>query len=311
MGLLNIFKKKKNGVHITWGVTTNSNDKYDPWEKNGVSMNEKYAIAAFIRMSEHGAKVGRTNDDYARYFNYRYGVNDPIRYHKRVIADGYLVEAAPEIALGKLKVEQLKSILSNAGLSDKGKKDILVSRIIDNIGVESLNLDRYYIPSEKGMEHLRKYEYSFRLFSYNISFEEFDERKKMYPNSAKPNDIMWQILNTRFNDYNIRGSYSMARNELLCMAKLLEDEARYVDALYRYILVLYYDVNGCGVGDVILAPGIVERIHKLKEHYDERIVSRCYDRYKLPHRCVDRENFEKMLFDIFENKTIDIKNYTR
>lgn len=311
MGLLNIFKRKKKSAQITWEVTTNSSNKYNPWGKNEISVNDKYAIAAFIRISEHGAKVGRTNDDYARYFNYRYGVNDPIRYHKRVIADGYLVEATPEIALGKLKLEQLKSILSNAGLSDKGKKAVLISRIIDNIGVEPLNLDRYYIPSEKGEEHLRKYEYSFRLFSYHISFEEFDERKKMYTDNAKPNDVIWQILNARFNDYNMRGSYSLARNELLGMAKLLEDEKRYVDALYRYVLVLYYDVNGCGVDDIMLAPGIIEKIHGLKEHYDERMVSRCYIRFKLPHCCVDRESFEKMLFDIFENKTIDIKHYTR
>lgn len=310
MGLFDIFKKKKSDVQITWDVTTIANKKYDPWAKNNASINVKYAIAAFIRISEHGAAVGHTNDDYARYFNYRYGINDPIRYHKRVIADGYLVEAAPEIALGKLKVEQLKSILSNAGLSDKGKKDILVSRIIDNIGVESLNLDRYYIPSEKGMEHLRKYEYSFRLFSYNISFEEFDERKKMYPDSAKPNDIMWQILNSRFNEYNIGGSYSQARNELLCMAKLLEHEERYIDALYRYILVLYYDVSGCCGGDTMVAPGIVERIRKLKDNHDGRIVDRCYSRYKLPRQYISKENLERLLFDIFEGKSIDIMDYT-
>lgn len=311
MGLFDIFKKKKPEVQTALETTTNAHESYDPWAKTTKSINDDYATAAFIRISEHGAKVGCTNDDYARYFNYRYGVNDPIRYHKLVIADGYLIEATPEIALGKLKLEQLKSILSNAGLSDRGKKAILVSRIIDNISIESLNLDRYYIPSEKGIEHLRKYEYSFRLFSYNISFEEFDECKKMYTDSTKPNDIMWKILNTRFNDYSARGSYSLARNELLYMAKLLEDEERYVDALYRYVLVLYYDVSGCDVGDVTLAPGILERIHKLKEYYEEQIVSRCYDRYKLPRCCIDRENFEKLLFDIFEDKTIDIKNYIR
>lgn len=311
MGLLDIFKKKKSDVQITWEVTTSTNKEYDPWAKSNASTNDKYAIAAFIGISEHGAKIGRTNDDYARYFNYRYGINDPIRYHKRVISDGYLVEASPEVALGKLQVGQLKSILSNAGLSDKGKKADLVSRIIDNIGIESLNLDRYYIPSEKGMEHLRKYEYSFRLSSYNISFDEFDEQKKMYAAEAKPNDIMWQILSSRFNEYNISGSYSQARNELLCMAKLLEHEERYVDALYRYILVLYYDVSGCCGGDTMVAPGIVERIQKLKDNYDGQIVGRCYDRHRLPHHYISKENFERLLFDIFENETIDIKNYTQ
>lgn len=317
MGLLDVFKKKQSKVQIAWEATTNTDEEYNPWAKTDIPINDNYAIAAFIWISERGAKVGRTNDDYARYFNYRYGVYDPIKYHKHVIADGYLVEAAPEIALEKLKVEQLKSILSNAGLPSKGKKADLILRITDNVDVKSLNLEKYYVPSEKGMEHLHKYEYVFNLPRYSISFEEFDAHKKTCADNAKPNDIMWQILNSRFNHYNMNGSFGSARNEILNMAMLLKNEEKFVDALYRYALVLYYDINGCGVvamsenpKDTTLAPGIIEQIRELKEHYDERIVSRCYDRYKLPHCYINKENFEKLLFDIFEDKTIDLTNYT-
>lgn len=313
MGLFDILKKKKDAVQITQEVTKNTNEGYSPWTKTDITINSDYAIAAFIKMSERGEKVGRTNDDYARYFNYRYGVSDPLKYHKRVIADGYLVEAPPEVALEKLKLGQLKAILSNAGLPDKGNKSLLISRIIDDIGVKSLNLEKYYVPSEKGAEHLRKYGYAFDLPRYNISFEEFNERKKMCADNAKPNDVMWQILNNRFNHYNTSGSFGLARNEILYMAILLKDEGKYVDALYRYVLVLYYDVNTCpleAAEDTALAPSIVEQICKLKEHYDERIISRCYDRYKLPHQYINRESFERLLFDIFEDKEIDIKNYT-
>lgn len=312
MGLFDIFKKKQSNVQIAWEVTTNSDKEYNPWAKNDIPVNDNYAIAAFIWISEHGAKVGHTNDDYARYFNYRYGVYDPIKYHKRVIADGYLIEAAPEIALEKLKVEHLKSILSNAGLPSKGKKADLISRITDNVNVESLNLERYYVPSEKGVAHLRKYEYVFDLPRYSISFEEFDAYKKICADNAKPNDIIWQILNSRFNHYNMNGSFGSARNEILNMAMLLKKEGKFVDALYRYALVLYYDINGCGSEnpkDVILAPGIIEQIRGLKEYYDEQIISRCYDRYKLPYSYIGKENFEKLLFDIFEDKAIDLTDY--
>lgn len=310
MGLFDIFKKKKSDVQISWEVTTSTNKEYDPWAKNDAPINDKYAIAAFIRISEHGAAIGHTNDDYARYFNYRYNINDPIRYHKRVISDGYLVEAGPEVALGKLQVGQLKSILLNAGLSDKGKKADLISRIIDNISRESLHLDRYYIPSEKGTKHLLKYEYSFRLPSYHISFDEFDKQKKLYTDEIKPDDIIWRIISARFNEYNTNEQYSQARNEIMCMAKLLEYEERHIDALYRYVLALYYDVSGCCDGDTMVAPGIVEQIQKLKENYDGRIVDRCYSRYKLPRHCISKENFEQLLFDIFNGKSIDIKDYT-
>ena len=313
MGLFDIFKKPE--VQISWETTINSNTSYDPWAKTSKSRNDNYAIAAFIRMSERGATVGNSNDDYARYFNYEFGVYDPIKYHKRVIEDGFLVEASPDVALEKLKVEQLKSILSNAGLPTKGKKADLISQIIDNIDITSLNFPKYYIPSEKGMEHLKQYEYVFRLRDYGISLEEYDEYRKICADYLKPNDVIWQILNRRFNDYNMGERYGLARNELLYMAKLLEYEGKRVDALYHYTLVLYYDTSGCGnqvIGrteEVIIAPAIIESIHRLKDNYDERIINRCYDRYRLPHHFIARRNFEKLLFDIFEDKAIDIKNY--
>lgn len=316
MGLLDILKKKQSKVQTTWEVTTNTNKEYDPWAKTGTSINDDYAIAAFIKISENGAKVGHTNDDYARYFNYEYGVSDPIKYHKNVITNGYLVEATPEVTLGKLKVDQLKIILSNAGLQDKGKKGDLISRIVDNVDIGSLGLEKYYVPSEKGTAHLQKYEYIFRLQRYGISWAEFDKENGKCVDYCKPNDIIWRVLNSRFNDYNINGSYALARNELLCMARLLEDEDKCVDALYRYILVLYYDVSGCGncyvsnnPEEIELAPGIIESIYRLKDNYDTRIVGRCYDRYRLPHSHISKENFEKLLSDIFEDKAIDIHNY--
>lgn len=317
MGLFDIFKKKKPEVQITWDTTISTNKSYDPWGKTNKSRNDDYAVAAFIRISERGAIVGNSNDDYARYFNYEFGVYDPIKYHKRVIADGYLDEAAPDVALGKLKVDQLKTILSDAGLPAKGKKSDLIPQIIDNVDIASLNLPKYYVPSEKGKAHLNQYEYVFRLKDYGISWEEYDECKKSCADYLKPNDIIWQILNRRFNDYNMGKSYGLARNELLYMAKLLEYEARNVDALFRYSLVLYYDTSGCGnqvIGrpeEVIIAPAIIESIHRLKDNYDERIISRCYDRYRLPRHYINRDNFERLLFDIFDDKTINIKDYIR
>lgn len=308
MGLFDIFKKKNTETKITWETTINTNESYDPWAKTNESRNDNYAIAAFIRISERGAKIGSTNDDYARYFNYEFHVYDPIKYHKKVIADGYLVEATPEVALGKLRVDQLKIILDSAGLPSKGKKADLISQIVSNVDIPSLKLDRYYVPSEKGAAHLKQYEYVFRLRDYGISWEEFDKAKESYSGYCKPDDIIWQILNNRFNAYNIGGSFGLARNELFNMGKLLEYEGKSVDALCHYALVLYYDTNGCGIGEI--APGVIERIHSLKDSYDDRIISRCYDRYRLPHQYISRDKFRELLFDIFSDKTINMKNYT-
>lgn len=314
MGLFDIFKKKAPAPTETKAPESNEYN-YNPLDETQLSSRDKYAIVAFLALSENGAKIKRSSDDYPRYFYDIYKILSPISFHRDVIEAGYLVEAPPIIALKKLKADQLKSILAAAGLSDKGKKDDLAVRIIENINISSLNLETYYIPSEKGIDHLNKYGYVLSLKQYSIKWQEFDEAQKKYSPYLKPNDVIWRILNDKFNEWNTCKCYGLARNELLYMAKLLESENRNVDALLHYVLVLYYDTSGLSNGnylvDITLAPGIIEKIHKLKDYYDPRIIERCYDRHKLPHHYIKRADFERLVFDIFEDKTIDIKNYIK
>lgn len=313
MGLFDIFKKK--APSIAFEITEIAPPAYDPWKDTGLSRNDDCAIAAFVSMSKYGAKVGDTNDSYPRYFSYEIHVYDPIKYHKQVIADGYLVEAQPNIALEKLKVAQLKEMLESANLPTKGKKNELVKQVIENIDLNTLGLETYYVPSEKGLEHLRKHEYLFEIKKYDISQQDFVRVRDSYSYRIKTNDVIWRILSERFNDYNVDRDYGLARNELLRMAQLLESENRSIDALSYYSLVLYYDTSGLGNGNslqnIILPPVIIEKIHKLKDYYDPRIIERCYDRYRLPHHYIERADFERLIFDIFEDKTIDIKNYMK
>lgn len=345
MRLFNIFRKKiaenteeaqkqaeiaNAGMHRSTFTTSKENEpsvsvssqaivpdnEYDPWAKNDITVNDNYAIAAFVRISQSGETVGRTNDDYARYFNYRFGICDPISYHKKVISEGYLVEAPLSIALKRLRVEQLKSILDSAGLPNKGKKDDLISRIMENIDAASLGLEKYYVPSEKGMAHLKKYEYVFAVNNYGVSCEEYEAQKEKVPAYFKQNDIIWQTLNQKFNEHNIIGKYGLARNDQFSMAQLLENEGKGTDALYHYCLALYYDTSGCGNGKGIsdpdsipIAPALADAIRKLKGYYDPQIIGRCYDRYKLPHHYISKQNFERMLIAIFENQTIDMADF--
>ena len=312
MGLFDFFKKSP----VSFKFVENKPEAYSPWKNQNLPRNDDYAIAAFIAMCERGECIGRNNDDYPRSFSYLWRVYDPIKYHKKVIAEGYLVEATPDIALKKFKVDQLKKILTDNGLSDKGKKDVLIARIIESVDLDSLGLEEYYVPSEKGSEHLKKYNYIFYLSSYGITWEEFDQAKGTLSAYLKPNDVIWHILNNKFNEYNLSQHDSMSRTELFYMAKLLEHEGKYVDALLHYTLSLYYDTSGLITKDVIkeakeieIAPGLVEAIHRLKDYYDQRIIEKCYKSYRLPHHYMKRKNFERLLFDIFEDEPIIIKKY--
>lgn len=320
MGLFDLFKKvatkKEDSDKIQFTEQT-FNNNYDPWAKTTMPRNDNYAIAGFVAYSQHGGNpIGKSNDDYPRYFSYKYYVNDPIKYHKQVIADGYLTEADAKASLKQLTVAQLKEILLNNNLPDKGKKDELIERIIENIDTKTLNLPMLYVPSPKGYEHLDKYNYFFEIEKYNISINDFEYAKEHCHQAAKTNDIIWKILNTRYNECNLSGDFGSARNELYYCAEFLKAEQRFSDALYYYILVLYYDLSGCSNGysinieDIFIAPGIASQIFALKEYYVESIPSKCY-RHSLPHHYLKQESFSRLINDIFEDKVLDVKNYIR
>lgn len=281
-----------------------------------VSRKDDHAIAAFVHYCEFGGKpIGKTNDEYPSYFTYRFHVNSPKTYHKKVIDAGYLEPAPAEQSLQKLKVDQLKQILAANGLPDKGKKGDLVARIVESVDVSTLKLETFYVPTEQGWTLLKKYNYLFTVEKYGISVAEY-EAEVSKGAIGKENDIIWRILNRKFNEYNYARDFGLARNELLHQAYLLDAEERYTDALMHYILVLYYDMSGCANGgrfepktDLYLAPAILKAIHDKQEHYTPDMVNRCYDRYSLPRHHLTKAAFSKLLTDIFADATIDVQNY--
>lgn len=320
MGLFDFFKKKEQ-QKVTVKVSTiekaKSDSEYSPWQQQAQPRNDNYAILAFISLCKEGATIGKTNDDYARSFSYEYKVYDPISYHKRLIAEGYLEKADVSVALEHLKVAQLKEILKSNGLPEKGKKADLLERILANVDTTSIELETYYIPSQKGWEHYKRYEYLYSVASYGIGFERYEEYKKQLNPHLKPNDIIWHILNDDFNRHNMKNDFGLARNSLYNMAQFLEKENRHKQALYYYVIVLYYDTSGLGNGGYVdeepqyiyLAPDLVSRLVKYREHYEEDMVQQCYSRYKLPHHYIKITKFKRLVNDIFNDNLLNIKSY--
>ena len=289
--------------------TTASAPKETAQSTSSCSRNDDYIVAAFVHYCEHNGKpIGKNSNDYPSYFNYEFGVNNPAKHHQRVIEQGYLEAAPLSNSLKNFKVDQLKQILLANNLSDKGKKDALIERIAENVDLSTLNLEVTYIPTAKGLEHLKKYEYLFVVKKYGITYGEF-EAKQAQLKSNRTNDIIWRILNDQFNEYNMGGYIGGARNVLLYQAELLSSEERNTDALYHYIAVLYYDMKSYGnasAEDVWIAPAIVKAIHDKKEYYTAEMVDRCFDRYPLPQYKMSKAKFSKLLNLIFEDETIDL-----
>ena len=289
------------------------------WERKALPRNDDYAIAAFVYLSkEKGMNLRNNIDDYPRFLSYEYEVNDPVKSHRWVLSEGYLEKTEPTVILESLKVEALKEILRVHGLEPKGKKAELITRIIENVDIDALNLEPLYVPSEKGLLHLKKYEYVFRLREYGITWQDYDNFSKARQDYLTPNDNIWGLLSYWFNEYNLNGNFYDASNVIINKGKLLEYEGKYlVDALYQYILALYYQTSGCVSDDVFdidearITPRLTNMIYRLKEYYKPELVQRCQGFYPLPFHALGIKNFERLILDIFEDRPRDIQNYIK
>ncbi len=308
---------------------------YDPWKNNKIPIKEHYATAAFIRYFQKGKPLGKINDDFPRYMNYTFNVYNPIEYQLKVLKNGY-IEKAPEIfSLSILTIPALKDILRNAKLPLKGKKADLIQRIQDNLDISQLKLEQLYIPSAKGTEHFKRYEYVFSLPNYNISIDEYDSYEKLVQDDISPNDRIRKILNERFNRANLSSNYEYAGNIKCNIHKLLYSENKYEDALYNLISALYYDTYRTekeafieNFGEEMLEDEfwneelqeeelldtiefnlwMVSDLQKLKDYYDSKMVDNCYTSYNLPNHHLSKEQFSNLLSYIFEGTVIKICN---
>lgn len=315
MGLFNkLFKKSKQTTIVDFdnNITSSFNIPEKMFIAEGCppfKLSNEQKTVIFLDWCNKTKSSVKRNSEYPQWHTYKLKIS-PSNFHKQLIENDYLIQCTPDIALNKLKVAELKEILHSNNIEAKGKKADLVSAIISTIDIQSLNLQKYYHPSEKGIELLERIESKELLIAFNnrygISLEEFYYIKEKCHNKSSPNDILWQTLNEKQLLDTKNKNYGWARNVCLNQAYLLEDEKRYLPALEHYIKTIYYDLSGCGNSNSIhdkeqskIAPAIIGYIQNLSEYYTDEIIERC-KRIYLPHHHYNIEDFEKIINSIIQ-----------
>lgn len=297
MGLIELFGKKQKEL-VKWKATVNSNSDYDPWDKRKGNSNTDFSNAVFLSMLSHRATAIHSNaNSYPRYVSYELGISDPVKKHKELLKNGFLRKATVSETLDTFRVVELKTILESHGLPTKGKKADLIASILASCNEKELKLPLLYVVSETGLAFMDQHKDLIKLHGnpYSISYEEYMDAKSKASSHLTHNDIIWFIFGQReFNPV-----FSKRNNELH-RAMFLISENRMADALYHYIVVLFYDIHNPNFDTI--APGIRERIFELKEYYTEEMVSKCYRNSDIQGSKVPQEAFKLMLTGIFQQK---------
>lgn len=273
-----------------------------------------YAKAVFLWAFSKPQPL-RDSGNYAAYFLYECGIRDCVKYHKKLVQEGYFVEAEPGEALELFKLPELKGMLKELDQPVSGKKAVLIERILENADEGFLRAhvpETVYKLSDEGTAFLQEHYAYVQIHknkNWGISWQEYDRY-------AKPGQdyltTMWIIFNTQLKGAKPEES----RNLYYYLYSILMEQGKRSDALEMLLRVLYLDMSGIQAKDmfdlyrqkfytkkqlreyvnvaVMLAPGIINPLEKFQDIYDSEMIDILY-MWKLPIQICDKELFRTII----------------
>lgn len=235
------------------------------------------------KVSYNGIILSKNKEDYTRWFEYDFGIKNPYKKLCQLRDKGYLQNSILETVLKKWKLPEIKQVLENQGLSTKGKKAELISRLVSEGNVSVINLPEVLELTAKGKQFLA-------------------EHGKLL---EKPAETMSDLFD-KIGHLTSPNQFGELRNVYLSIAQQYEKDSLYIQALQNYLFVTYYDLcTDCrGIEPVCFgtAYGIVKEIQKLKKYFSESMIENCYriyvpDKFTKP----KKEDFRKEIHKILES----------
>lgn len=327
MGLLsNLFKKPEDNEKASKQKSTSSTSTLVGKINISVSVSPSqynpeipplqgdYAKTVFLWAFSKPQPV-RDSNSYAAYFQYECGIRDCVKYHRKLIKDGYLIEAEQGEALELFKIPELKEMLKELNQPVSGKKAVLIERILENSEEGFLNAhipEIVYKLSPEGTAFLRDHDAYVQIHknkNWGVSWQEYDRCTKPGQDYLT---TMWIIFSTQLKKSKPEDS----RNLYYYLYSILMEQGKRSDALEMLLKVLYLDMSGIRAKSmfdlyrqkfytkkqlkeyadvaIMLAPAIIHLLEKFKDIYDSEMIDILY-MWKLPIQICDKELFQKII----------------
>lgn len=285
-----------------------------PTEPNIPPLQGNYAKAVFLWGFSKPSQI-RVDNSYAAYFLYECGIRDCVKYHEKLIQDGYLIDAGPEELLDSFKLPELKNMLRELNQSVSGKKAVLIERIMENAESDFLSSHcpkKMYKLSDIGINFLRihgDYIQVHKHKNWGVSWQEYDQYAKSGQDYLA---TMWNVFNSRLQNAGIQESRSLYYYQY----SILMEQRKRSDALEMLLRVFYLDLSGVLAQPMfnmyqekfytkkdlreyvnialMLAPGLVTALGEFDDIYVPEMIDMLFD-WKLPVQICDKELFREII----------------
>lgn len=207
-----------------------------------------------ILMLDYASSYKTSGNSFQNFWKWNYSVLDPQRILDSLFERGFICRGDAASALKRCVVADLKAMLSQKGAKATGKKEELISRILETYSTQELEQtlpDRHYALTELGEQELKENEYVSYLHRHRyMSVWEMNIMLHINnPSHLRYRDIIWRELNKQSGEHFQNYDFGLYRNTRLSMHNFLFEEKKYKTALHLLCEVISFDLSGLGNGD--------------------------------------------------------------
>lgn len=227
-----------------------------------------------ILMLDYASSYKTSGNAFQNFWKWNYSVLDPQSVLDSLFERGFICRGDASSALKRFVVADLKVLLAQKSAKTTGKKDELISRILETYSREELEVtipDRNYVLTELGQQELKENEYVPYLHRHHyMSVWEMNIMLHTNnPSHLRYRDIIWRELNKQSGEHFQNFDFGLYRNTRLSMHDFLVEEKKFKTALHLLCEVISFDLSGLGNGDKPIPNNDVFRQVK----YESRMVN--------------------------------------
>ena len=227
-----------------------------------------------ILMLDYASSYKTSGNSFQNFWKWNYSVLDPQSVLDSLFERGFICRGDATSALKRFVVADLKVLLAQKSAKTTGKKDELISRILETYSREELEVtipDRNYVLTELGQQELKENEYVPYLHRHHyMSVWEMNIMLHTNnPSHLRYRDIIWRELNKQSGEHFQNFDFGLYRNTRLSMHDFLVEEKKFKTALHLLCEVISFDLSGLGNGDKPIPNNDVFRQVK----YESRMVN--------------------------------------
>lgn len=189
------------------------------------------------------------NSDYPKYWNDY--IKDIDIFIKKVIEDNLLKISTPIDEIEYLKVKELKDLLDKKALDNKGKKDKLIERVLENYSDSELKdiieYEERYILTEKGNEIVEEYISNNNKLYRDLSIEVFTLIKEVNINEAYIKIVQFeqkQVFKRGMGiDWDKEAKLGMSKKDIKSYEDMIKAESGDINLVIASIAGILLGVN--------------------------------------------------------------------